>query len=374
MNRHPIGILYLLLITVICSTSVRAQIRKIDYSNPVAALRDAFRNKNIDGLQNLLSEELKFGPIPADKSKLVLTNIVVSFPFLHSLEIVESKAGFALVNYSFEGSRSTESEIHFDESGKIVRIELVEQIVEREIEAKRSVPLPNPRELGKKYKFNPITFESIDGLQISANLYEVEPERPIILLCHQGLFNKFEYADIAPKLNQLGFNCLAIDQRSGGMIGDHQNETYNRALEEGINTDFLEAQRDIEASIGFLKKRYRRKIIIWGSSYSSILVLNLGNSKSVKAVISFSPSDFFKGELPLIEDVIRDLKKPYFITSSKKESEKLLPIMNRIKQRNRQIHFVPEGEGFHGSKTLWDGQPSADEYWVALTNFLTSIK
>jgi hypothetical protein len=40
--------------------------------------------------------------------------------------------------------------------------------------------------------------------------------QPYILLSHQAGSNRAEYAPIAPRLVKPGFNCLAIDQRSGG--------------------------------------------------------------------------------------------------------------------------------------------------------------
>ena len=65
----------------------------------------------------------------------------------------------------------------------------------------------------------------MDSLTISANLYETGKENPVIVLCHQANYNKFEYAGIAEVLNEKGFNCLAIDQRYGGPIANQQNET-----------------------------------------------------------------------------------------------------------------------------------------------------
>lgn len=372
MKKYSVSLLYLFSITLMLF-SYDALPQEVDYSQQIAAMRTGFHNRSTDGLRDMLSPELKFGPIPAEKTLAVLTQVFTKFPVLNSLEIIEEREGYALVKYNFEGSRGTESGLHFDKSGKITRIELIEQVIEKEIELSRSVAHPDPGELGKKYPPEPIIFESSDGLKVTGNLFEVDPNAPVILLCHQGGFNKFEYADIAPKLNQLGFNSLAIDQRSGGSFAGHENETFNRATKQGLNTDFLEAERDIEAAIHFLKRRYKKKVIIWGSSYSSILVLFLANNKDVNAIISFSPSDFFKEDRPLIADVINNIKKPYFITSSKNESEKLTEIMQSVEQRSNQIHFVPKSDGFHGSRSLWKGQAGAKEYWTAIEKFLAVI-
>src|SRR5262245_54570689 len=60
-----------------------------------------------------------------------------------------------------------------------------------------------------------ITFPSKDGLPVTADLYHVNDSLPVILLCHQARFSRGEYREAAVKLNKFGFNCLAIDQRSG---------------------------------------------------------------------------------------------------------------------------------------------------------------
>src|SRR5688572_25599576 len=85
-----------------------------------------------------------------------------------------------------------------------------------------------------------VEFESLDSLMISANLYEVDPSFPIMVLCHQRGFCKYEYAGIAERFNELGFNCLAIDQRCGGPIADQPNETWLRAIEKNKPVDFLD--------------------------------------------------------------------------------------------------------------------------------------
>ncbi|MCK5453881.1 MAG: hypothetical protein KAJ16_05940, partial [Calditrichia bacterium] len=71
-----------------------------------------------------------------------------------------------------------------------------------------------------------ITFPSQDGLPITADLYIVHgKEAPFILLFHQAGFSRGEYLNIAPVLNELGFNAMAIDQRSGKEVNGIVNET-----------------------------------------------------------------------------------------------------------------------------------------------------
>jgi hypothetical protein len=368
MKKYSIFI-YLILLSF---NNLTAQ--EFDYSDQITAIEQAFNKKEISDLQRFLSDDLKFPPLPADKTQFLLSKVFKNFPKLDSLQTIKVEEGYALVKYYFKGSRGTESKLYFGTAGKITRIRLIEKVLEREMENGRSVPKPNPGALAEKFPFKPVTINSKDGLVVHGNLFEVDPEFPTILLCHQGSFNKFEYADIAPKLNQLGFNCLAIDQRSGGSFANHNNETHNLAVKENFDTDFLEAEKDIETAINYLYKRYNKKVTVWGSSYSSILSLFLANNVNLNAIIAFSPSDFFKDERPMISEVISNIEKPYFITSSKGESKILIDIMKTIDQKSNQLHFVPKSLGFHGSRSLWENQIGAKEYWDSLKKFLELIK
>ena len=219
-----------------------------------------------------------------------------------------------------------------------------------------------------------IEFESTDGLIISGHLYEIDESKPVILLCHQAGFNKVEYAEIAPKLNEMGFNCLAIDQRSGGNLDGKPNETSQRAKGKNLPTHYVDAQKDIVAAINFLNKKFNQKIIVWGSSYSSSLALfeSLKNDK-VKASISFSPGDYFGNKRPSLKETFSKLEKPFFVTSSKGEAKKLSSSINATELKENQIQFIPTSSGFHGSKALWSKKKGFEEYWTAITQFLNAI-
>ncbi|PKQ61169.1 hypothetical protein BZG01_19820 [Labilibaculum manganireducens] len=196
-----------------------------------------------------------------------------------------------------------------------------------------------------------------------------------MLLCHQARFNKFEYAGIAERLNEMGFNCLAIDQRSGGPIGNTQNETYLRALKAAKGVDYLDAEADITAAIDYLTQEYSSKVILWGSSYSSTLALYIAAKREdVSAVISFSPGDYLAETKGSLADVLEDFNKPMFLTSSNSEAKRVTDLLAKHKLLEKQVQFVPEGAGHHGSRALWKNQQGGEEYWVAITGFLNQLK
>lgn len=222
-----------------------------------------------------------------------------------------------------------------------------------------------------------ISFESEDGLEVSANLYEIDESSQVIVLCHQARFNKYEYAGIAERLNELGFNCMAIDQRSGGPIAEQQNETNNRAQEQGLGVDYLDAIQDISAAVDFASDKYGQDVILWGSSYSSTLVLweALSNEK-VKAVVSFSPGDYFTS-LGSLTDSLTNLSIPCFLTAADFEIEGpggLNSLTSKMTLGENQTIFAPDSNGHHGSRALWPNQFGGEQYWNAITPWLETQK
>ncbi len=230
-------------------------------------------------------------------------------------------------------------------------------------------------QLDTEFKPKQIQFPSLDDLPITAHLYEVNPDAPIIILCHQARFNKSEYNGIAQRLMELGFNSIALDQRSGGPIANYINETVLVAKKKDLPTDYLDAEQDIIAAVNYAAKQYNEPVILWGSSYSSTLALYIAaENKNVSAVISFSPGDYFKEEKGSLREVLTDFKKPMFVTSSNYESTELNILMYDIGLGENQVQFIPEGAGHHGSRALWPSQTGGEEYWAAIEAFLINIK
>lgn len=222
--------------------------------------------------------------------------------------------------------------------------------------------------------YQTVTFKASDGLDVVGNLYKIDATSPIIVLCHQAQFNKFEYEGVAQRLNKLGFNCLAIDQRSGGPIASAQNETHLNAIKQGLEVSYLNAIPDIKAAITYAHKSFKQEVILWGSSYSSTLVLweSLHNDK-VKAVVSFSPGDYFT-ELGSLTDSLSQLKKPLFITSADFEVEGINELLSKTTLGDQQTHFAPEPNGHHGSRALWPNQTGGEQYWQAVSKWLEGVK
>lgn len=348
-----------------------------EYSKQIDAFAKSFATKNTDAMQSFLSPELQFGEIPKKNSPAIMKNIVTNLPKLNSMDIIASEKGKARVAYDFVGLGKSESFIHFDDEGKMIKIQLVEDLIRQEAEARRQqqgVQYPTPGVLGEKFAPTKVEFPSGDGLPINANLYEVDQKKPVMVLLHQAGYNRIEYADIAPKLNEMGYTCLVVDLRSGGPFAGKPNRTRAKALEKGLTTEMVDAQQDIAAAIQYMNNRYNTGIILWGSSFSSSLALLEGaTNPKVKAIIGFSPGDYFGETRPSLSTVFSNIEKPFLVTSSKAEANALKNLIGGRSLLPKQLQFVPKGMGFHGSKALWEGQEGATEYWTVVKDFLNNL-
>ncbi len=233
--------------------------------------------------------------------------------------------------------------------------------------------------VGAEAEARQISFKSEDGLLISADLYLVNADKraPFIVLFHQAGWSRGEYLTIAPKLNKLGFNCMAIDQRSGGKVVGVENLTALAAKAHGKRTTYLHALRDMRAALRYARMRYAKgTLIAWGSSYSASLAMVVAarSPALVDAVIAFSPGEYFRSlgkPGNWVSKAAAKIKQPVFITSARDEWPRIASMYQAIPSRRKGM-FRPETEGRHGSRVLWSilGAGDSDSYWDAVSAFL----
>ena len=218
-----------------------------------------------------------------------------------------------------------------------------------------------------------ITFPSKDGLTITADEYLANDTLPYIILCHQAGYSRGEYKETALEFNKLGYNCIAIDLRSGKEVNGIKNETVLAAIKANKPTTYLDTEQDILAAIDYVSAKSKKKIILLGSSYSASLVLKIGTTNDkVKAVIAFSSGEYFGNKLNLRES-IKTFNKPLFVTSAKNEAAEVNLLIKEIKSPIKQ-QFIPTENGIHGSRALWKSTPNNNEYWKALIEFMKNVK
>lgn len=220
-----------------------------------------------------------------------------------------------------------------------------------------------------------VYFTTSDGVKITADLYmTANNSAPFILLYHQAGYSRGAYRNIAPKLNELGFNCMAIDQRSGKEVNGVVNETFLAAEKLQKPTEYPDAIADMEAAYQYVKLGIKpQKIIVWGSSYSAAITFFLASKhySGINAILAFSPGEYFKINGKEIKSYAARVTCPVFITSAKDEYNQWQNIYKAVKTKKQ--YFLPDEKGRHGSKALWQDNSNHEAYWQAVKQFLMKV-
>lgn len=224
-----------------------------------------------------------------------------------------------------------------------------------------------------------VYFSSKDGIRITAEYYKIHPDTvPLIVLFHQAGWSRGEYLEIAPRLNQMGFNCLAVDLRSGKTVNSIDNETFLEAKRKMKETSYIAAETDVVSAIDYALNIAAGKVILWGSSYSASLILKnaVQYQDHIAALVAFSPGEYFRSfgkPADYISESVVNLHTDVFIACANREQESCSVIYDKIPSPHK-VFFVPETSGNHGSSALWNIHFDSKAYWNALESFLESVK
>ena len=217
-----------------------------------------------------------------------------------------------------------------------------------------------------------VTFQSNDGVTITADIYlNADSTLPYMLLCHMAGSSRGEYKETAKKFMRLGYNCMAVDLRSGKEMNGVVNQTNLSAVKSKKGTDYLDAEKDIDAALEYLSDKSGKKVVLVGSSYSASLALKIAtNNDKVSSVIAFSPGEYFGKNLKL-KTVIEELNKPVLVMSTAKERDEVNTLMKDVLSKKKTI-FSPSTDGEHGSKAIWNVNPNHGDYLMSMITFFNS--
>lgn len=216
-----------------------------------------------------------------------------------------------------------------------------------------------------------LRFAASDEVIVTADLYKSDSKAPMILLFHRQSSSRGEYKKIAPRLQAMGFSCLAVDLRAGGKMNGVKNKTTVSAEKKQKPMTLADAEKDIMASINYVNENYSSTVILLGSSFSASLALKVAlKVPAVVGVAAFSPAEHFPKTLNL-RQALKGFKKPVFISSSKSEANQVEALINLIPN---PVQFIPEKDGRSGALALWEDSDAQDEYWKALEKWLQQFK
>lgn len=221
-----------------------------------------------------------------------------------------------------------------------------------------------------------ITLKASDGLEVTADVYEAHAREtaPWIVLAHQAGASRGEYAEIAPRLNRLGFNAIALDQRSGRAFAGIENETAKRAAKARKGTAYLDAIPDLQAGIAWARSKTRGKVLLAGSSYSAALALVLAGKTPdlLEAVIAFSPGEYLKGQS--VAGPAANIKVPTLIITPPGEADRIAPLVKAIAP-DLVTSFVPKTGGRHGASSLIAARSAnPEDHWQVVERFLARFQ
>ncbi len=225
----------------------------------------------------------------------------------------------------------------------------------------------------------PITFESAaEGRTVHGVLYPAPAsprESATFLLFHQAGSNYAEYAPIAPRLVEMGFNVLAIDALGGGASWGRLNETVKAHGARGTGADAIE---DFRGALSFLDREgYRGPRVLWGSSYSvgRVLALLSEPREDVVAGVAFSGGRALARELEDGSALATRIRVPVFFSLPVWEYDLAWKArFDSVASEDKWLYVPTEG-GAHGSSMLRpDRNPIGHEAaWAELTAFIDAF-
>lgn len=216
-------------------------------------------------------------------------------------------------------------------------------------------------------------FPAFDGLTVHADEYFLSDTLPYIVLFHQANSSRGEYKEIAPRFVRMGFNCLAVDLRTGGEKNYVRNLTAMNARAAGLQPGYYDALNDIRGSVRYVEKKSNKPMILLGSMFSaSLCLVEAMNHPNVSAVVALSPGEYF-GQRISVTDSMQFLDKPVYVYSTREEN----PYVARIfeKSRGQFVTMVQPVNilGHQGSAALLKENPESHELWLALMIFLNKL-
>lgn len=218
-----------------------------------------------------------------------------------------------------------------------------------------------------------ITMMSEDGVTITADLYYKSADLPYVLMFHQDNSSRGEYQDIAPRIMDMGYNCLAVDLRVGGSSNYIENETSKSARSKGLQSTYLETENDIATIIEYAYKKSGQPVIMFGSSYSSALCIKLGiNNARVGAMVVFEPGEFLKPDY-LIKENAAEIDKPVFVATTSANLSYVKSMFSATDAANLTYYYPNSPSNLRGAKVLWPDNTNNKDYWLSLLLFFSKL-
>lgn len=222
-----------------------------------------------------------------------------------------------------------------------------------------------------------MTFQTSDDVTVFAYWQDSRLKRDghpaTVLLFHMARASaQGEYQETAERLNQEGYNTLAVDLRSGSdRLGAPNKTQMGLATQE---YSYCEAYPDLVAALEWAKKNAPGPIVAVGSSFSAALAIRLAADfpDKLSAAVAFSPAsgEPMQGCRP--EDALDQLTIPVMAFRPDREMEiESVQAQAEVFKANL-IPYLEIENGRHGSLMLRASVTgtSMEHAWQPFLSFL----
>lgn len=163
--------------------------------------------------------------------------------------------------------------------------------------------------------FESVSFMTSDDVSIAANFFSANSDKAVILV-HQFNRDKSSWGQLPSLLQQSGFGVLAIDLRGHGESAASGSLASPASLKL---SDFQDMEKDLDASVGFLKQKGFSDFFLIGSSIGANWAIMFPASHSgFRASVALSPGLDFKSLAPL--SAAKKTRVPLLLIASSDDS------------------------------------------------------
>lgn len=222
-----------------------------------------------------------------------------------------------------------------------------------------------------------VSWVTSDEHTVHATWYgAVGPARGIIMALHQaGSNGRGEYGPIIPRLNEAGWDVVAVDLREGGSRFGSENRTAGPGGDQG---HYCDVEPDILGGVSYVRAvRADIPLVLWGSSYSGALALRAGAQRpaDVSAVLAFSPATGGPMGDCRGEDMTEGMLAPILALrpAGEMELESSRRQFELLREQGHQTYVADPGA--HGSSMLVRDRVGADveDTWRVVEEFLLEV-
>jgi pimeloyl-ACP methyl ester carboxylesterase len=247
--------------------------------------------------------------------------------------------------------------------------------------------------------FETVTRKMRDGVVMTADHYAVQaydaataagtgetggaegPRRPwgIVVALHQQQGSRGEFRGVAPELNRLGLEVLAVDLRCGKrfVVENETAKAYQTATHREATP--ADAYDDIDVAVRWARELVPGgRVVLFGSASSASLALVYAarEKDAVDAVFAFSPGEYVHG-WDVYEEVA-GIQVPVYVTCGpgSKEAGWARGTVSGIDKKLVTAFYPPRGmEALHGVSTLLAGDAeNRERQWKPVRDLLERLK